>query len=156
MKSLTPQLLNGQQLHDQLQQVTQGIDQAIDWVKSTRQHAVRLDREAEHLTIKLRRMRNKAHPLSETALTAMTIGFVGQSQAGKKHLISALAANEHGRLETRSGGKNSTFGNKLGRNIKQRAWLLALAIRQKVIKRTVMKAEQQMKPIRFSSPYSAK
>ncbi|EIQ90102.1 hypothetical protein YPPY03_2699, partial [Yersinia pestis PY-03] len=33
MKSLTPQLLNGQQLHDQLQQVTQGIDQAIDWVK---------------------------------------------------------------------------------------------------------------------------
>ncbi|AJK12332.1 virulence factor [Yersinia pestis subsp. microtus bv. Altaica] len=109
MKSLTPQLLNGQQLHDQLQQVTQGIDQAIDWVKSTRQHAVRLDREAEHLTIKLRRMRNKAHPLSETALTAMTIGFVGQSQAGKKHLISALAANEHGRLENTLGGKKLDF-----------------------------------------------
>ncbi|KYP02334.1 hypothetical protein A8M58_04845 [Yersinia pestis] len=156
MKSLTPQLLNGQQLHDQLQQVTQGIDQAIDWVKSTRQHAVRLDREAEHLTIKLRRMRNKAHPLSETALTAMTIGFVGQSQAGKNTLSRHWRPMNMADWKTRSGGKNSTFGNKLGRNIKQRAWLLALAIRQKVIKRTVMKAEQQMKPIRFSSPYSAK
>lgn len=29
MKSLTPQLLNGQQLHDQLQQVTQGIDKRL-------------------------------------------------------------------------------------------------------------------------------
>ncbi|WP_145476199.1 putative virulence factor [Yersinia similis] len=109
MKSLTPQLFNGQQLHDQLRQVTQGIDQAIDWVKSTRQHAVRLDREAEQLTIKLRRTRNKAHNLSETALAAMTIGFVGQSHAGKRHLISALVANEHDRLEATLGGKTLDF-----------------------------------------------
>lgn len=104
MKSLIPQ-----QLNSQLQQVTQGIDQAIDWINSARQHSVRLDSEADQLAIKLRRARNQARHLSETSLNAMTIGFLGCSFAGKKHLISALLADNHGRLETTLGGKTLDF-----------------------------------------------
>ncbi|CFQ57642.1 putative virulence factor [Yersinia frederiksenii] len=104
MKSLT-----NLQLNSQLQQVTQGIDQTIDWINNTRQHAIRLDIEADQLTIKLRRHRNKARHLAATSLTAMSIGFFGQSSAGKQHLISALMPNEHGRLETTLAGKTLDF-----------------------------------------------
>lgn len=104
MKSLT-----NKQLSRQLQQVTQGIDQTIDWISHTRQHALRLDIEADLLTIKLRRQRNKARQLSNSALTAMSIGFFGQSSAGKQHLISALIADGNGRLETTLGGKTLDF-----------------------------------------------
>lgn len=104
MKSLITQPLNRQ-----LQQVTQGIDQTIDWISNVRQHAIRLDIEADLLAIKLRRNRNKARQLAETALTGISIGFFGQSSAGKQHLISALAANENGRLETTLGGKTLDF-----------------------------------------------
>ncbi|WP_145590638.1 putative virulence factor [Yersinia aleksiciae] len=104
MKSLT-----NKQLSRQLQQVTQGIDQTIDWISHTRQHALRLDIEADLLTIKLRRQRNKARQLSNSALTAMSIGFFGQSSAGKQHLISALIADGNGRLETTLGGKILDF-----------------------------------------------
>ncbi|CNK66109.1 putative virulence factor [Yersinia aleksiciae] len=104
MKSLT-----NKQLSRQLQQVTQGIDQTIDWISHTRQHAMRLDIEADLLTIKLRRQRNKARQLSNSALTAMSIGFFGQSSAGKQHLISALIADGNGRLETTLGGKTLDF-----------------------------------------------
>lgn len=71
MKSLT-----NKQLNRQLQQVTQGIDQTIDWISHTRQHAMRLDIEADLLTIKLRRHRKKARQLSDAALTAISIGFL--------------------------------------------------------------------------------
>ncbi|WP_145515328.1 putative virulence factor [Yersinia aleksiciae] len=104
MKSLT-----NKQLSRQLQQVTQGIGQTIDWISHTRQHAMRLDIEADLLTIKLRRQRNKARQLSNSALTAMSIGFFGQSSAGKQHLISALIADGNGRLETTLGGKTLDF-----------------------------------------------
>ncbi|CFQ45499.1 putative virulence factor [Yersinia aleksiciae] len=104
MKSLT-----NKQLSRQLQQVTQGIDQTIDWISHTRQHAMRMDIEADLLTIKLRRQRNKARQLSNSALTAMSIGFFGQSSAGKQHLISALIADGNGRLETTLGGKTLDF-----------------------------------------------
>ncbi|CFQ84165.1 putative virulence factor [Yersinia frederiksenii] len=104
MKSLTHR-----QLNSQLQQVTQGIDQAIDWINNTRQHAIRLDIEADQLAITLRRHRNKARHLSETSLTAMSIGFFGQSSAGKRHLITALMPNEHGRLATTFAGKTLDF-----------------------------------------------
>ncbi|CNH54331.1 putative virulence factor [Yersinia pekkanenii] len=104
MKSLTIK-----QLNNQLQHVTQGIDQAIDWINNTRQHATRLDIEADQLTIKLRRNRNKARQLSDISLTAMSIGFFGQSSAGKQHLMSALVAAEYGRLETTLGGKKLDF-----------------------------------------------
>lgn len=104
MKSLITQ-----QLNNQLEQVTQGIDQTINWINNVRQHAIRLDIEADLLTIKLRRHRNKARQLTETSLTGMSIGFFGQSSAGKQHLISALAADENGRLETTLGGKTLDF-----------------------------------------------
>ncbi|WP_174634421.1 putative virulence factor [Yersinia thracica] len=104
MKSLT-----NQQLKSQLKQVTQGIDQAIDWINNTRQHAIRLDIEADQLAVKLRRHRNKAHHLSEMALAPMSIGFFGQSTAGKQHLISALIAGENGQLETTLAGKTLNF-----------------------------------------------
>ncbi|WP_145572876.1 putative virulence factor [Yersinia mollaretii] len=104
MKSLT-----NKQLNRQLLQVTQGIDQTIDWISHARQHAMRLDIEADLLTIKLRRHRNKARQLSDAALTAISIGFLGHSSAGKQHLISALVAEGNGRLETTLGGKNLDF-----------------------------------------------
>ncbi|MDN0105379.1 virulence factor SrfC family protein [Yersinia rochesterensis] len=104
MKSLT-----NQQLNSQLKQVTQGIDQTIDWINNTRQHAIRLDIEASQLAVKLRRHRNKARHLSEMALTPMSIGFFGQSSAGKQHLISALIAGENGQLETTLAGKTLNF-----------------------------------------------
>ncbi len=104
MKSLT-----SRQLNSQLQQVTQGIEQTIDWINNTRQHAIRLDIEADQLTVKLRRHRNKARHLSEMSLTPMSIGFLGQSPAGKQHLISALIADESGQLETTLAGKTLNF-----------------------------------------------
>lgn len=104
MKSLT-----SRQLNSQLQQVTQGIDQTIDWINTTRQHALRLDIEADQLTVKLRRQRNKARHLSEMSLTPMSIGFLGQSSAGKQHLIAALIADENGQLETTLAGKTLNF-----------------------------------------------
>ncbi|WP_145562006.1 putative virulence factor [Yersinia canariae] len=104
MKSLT-----SRQLNSQLLQVTQGIDQTIDWINHTRQHALRLDIEADQLVVKLRRHRNKARHLSDMALTPMSIGFIGQSSAGKQHLISALIADEHGQLETTLAGKTLNF-----------------------------------------------
>ncbi|AJJ62020.1 putative virulence factor [Yersinia aldovae] len=104
MKSLT-----NQQLHSQLQQVTQGIDQTIDWISTVRRHAARLDIEADHLALKLRRVANKARHLAQTSRNAMTIGFFGHSSAGRKYLISALIADEHGRVATRLGGKTLDF-----------------------------------------------
>ncbi|MBS0055860.1 virulence factor SrfC family protein [Yersinia sp. Marseille-Q3913] len=104
MRSLT-----NQQLNRQLQQITQGIDQAIDWISDARQHAIRLDIEADLLTIKLRRHHHQARQLSDSALTAMSIGFFGHSAAGKQHLISALVADGNGRLETTFGGKTLDF-----------------------------------------------
>lgn len=104
MRSLT-----NQQLNHQLQQITQGIDQAIDWMSDARQHAMRLDIEADLLTIKLRRHHHQARQLSDSALTAMSIGFFGHSAAGKQHLISALVADGNGRLETSLGGKTLDF-----------------------------------------------
>ncbi|AHM74002.1 putative virulence factor [Yersinia hibernica] len=104
MTSLTHRQLNGQ-----LQQVTQGIDQAIDWINHTRQHAVRLDTEADPLLVKLRRHRHQARYLSEMALAPMGIGFIGQSSGGKQHLIAALITDEYGQLATTLAGKTLNF-----------------------------------------------
>lgn len=104
MKSLT-----SKQLNSQLQQMAQGIEQTIGWVSNTRQHSARLDTEADLLTIKLQRHRKKTRQLADSVLTAMTIGFFGQSSAGKQYLISALTADTNGRLETTLGGKTLDF-----------------------------------------------
>ncbi|WP_409308773.1 putative virulence factor [Pectobacterium sp. B1J-3] len=108
MRPLTPKQLSSR-LHSQLQAVTEGVDQAIDWVENTRQNAPRLDIEADRLIVKLRRHRNKAKHLADVALKEIAIGFFGLSQAGKSYLISALASGENGKLETSFEGQQLDF-----------------------------------------------
>lgn len=103
MRTLTPKQLSGR-LTTQLQAVSEGIEQAIDWVETNRQRSPRLEMEADTLTVKLRRHRNKARRLADSAGKEMTLGFFGQAQEGKTALISALAAGENGRLESDLGG----------------------------------------------------
>lgn len=82
---------------------------AIEWIERTRQSARRLDGEADHLVLKLRRTRNQARSLQQVSCSASTVGFFGLSQAGKSYLISALAAGESGRLETLLDGQRLDF-----------------------------------------------
>lgn len=91
------------------QDVEAGAGEAIEWIASVRQDAPKLNTEADRLTLKLRRSRNKARRLAIATAKPMTIGFFGLSQAGKSYLISALAAGESGKLETRLGGKLLDF-----------------------------------------------
>ncbi len=103
MKTLTADSMSNPPhlpLYQQLLAMEQGIDQGIDWIAATRRQAARLDIEADGLTIKLRRCRTRARALSAAALSPMTLGFYGQSQAGKSYLIAALAADANGRLTT--------------------------------------------------------
>ncbi|MCG8707778.1 virulence factor [Brenneria sp. 4F2] len=108
MKPLTPKQLSSR-LNSQLQAVAQGVDQAIDWIETTRQNAPRLDIEADRLIVKLRRNRDKAKHLSDVTLKDIAIGFFGLSQAGKSYLISSLAAGENGKLETFFEGQQIDF-----------------------------------------------
>ncbi|ROP58174.1 hypothetical protein EDF81_3337 [Enterobacter sp. BIGb0383] len=101
--------LNSGQIIQGWQGVEDGAGQAIDWIADVRQNAPRLHAEADRLTLNLRRSRNKARSLAQAAAKPMTIGFFGLSQAGKSFLISALAAGENGKLETRLGGKALDF-----------------------------------------------
>nr|WP_113865167.1 virulence factor SrfC family protein [Brenneria salicis]NMN91697.1 hypothetical protein [Brenneria salicis ATCC 15712 = DSM 30166]RBP65755.1 hypothetical protein DES54_10419 [Brenneria salicis ATCC 15712 = DSM 30166]RLM31797.1 virulence factor [Brenneria salicis ATCC 15712 = DSM 30166] len=108
MRPLTPKQLSSR-LNNQLQTVTEGVDQAIDWIESTRQNAPRLDMEADRLVVKLRRHRNKAKHLADVSLKDIAIGFFGLSQAGKSYLISSLACGENGKLETSLEGQQIDF-----------------------------------------------
>jgi hypothetical protein len=101
--------MNPEQIIHSWQSVERGAGQAIDWIAAVRQDAPRLNTEADRLTINLRRSRNKARRLALAAAKPMTIGFFGLSQAGKSYLISALAAGENGKLETRLGGSQLDF-----------------------------------------------
>jgi len=101
--------INSKQIIQGWQGVERGAGEAIEWINAVRQDAPRLDTEADRLTINLRRSRNKARRLALAAAKPMTIGFFGLSQAGKSYLISALAAGENGKLETRLGGKQLDF-----------------------------------------------
>lgn len=96
-------------LSESWQSVYQQSGQAIDWVRKTRQSAKRLDSEADHLILKLRRVRNQAASLQQVSQSGSTVGFFGLSQAGKSYLISALAAGESGRLETILDGQRLDF-----------------------------------------------
>ncbi|AWB34942.1 putative virulence factor [Orrella marina] len=82
---------------------------AIEWIGRTRRSARRLDGEADHLVLKLRRARNQARSLQQVSRSASTVGFFGLSQAGKSYLISALAAGESGKLETVLDGQRLDF-----------------------------------------------
>ncbi len=101
--------INSKQIIQGWQGVERGAGEAIEWINAVRQDAPRLNTEADRLTIKLRRSRNKARRLALAAAKPMTIGFFGLSQAGKSYLISALAAGENGKLETSLGGKRLDF-----------------------------------------------
>lgn len=103
MRALTPKQLSTR-LTTQLTAASEGIEQAIEWVETNRSRSPRLEMEADTLTIKLRRHRNKAQRLADSAGKEMAIGLFGQAQEGKTYLITALAAGENGRLESDLGG----------------------------------------------------
>ena len=86
--------------------VFEGAHNAIKWVSDTRPQSQRLDNEADRLTEELRRLRNMAKRLGGSSTHPVTAGFFGLSQAGKSYLISALAADKNGKLE-------STFDDRL-------------------------------------------
>ncbi|KAG1363114.1 hypothetical protein G6F61_013890 [Rhizopus arrhizus] len=63
--------------------------------------ASRYASEDADITLRLHRARNTARVLGRASTTPMGLGFFGLSQAGKSYLISALAAGDNGKLETR-------------------------------------------------------
>lgn len=89
--------------------VYQGGEQAIEWVTNTRAQSQRLDNEADSLILELRRLRNMALRLGESSNHPVTTGFFGLSQAGKSYLISALAADSQGKLQTEFDGRILDF-----------------------------------------------
>lgn len=93
-----------QQLISKWGKIYDGAEKALNWIEEVRPNAPRLDAEADAFNLKLYRARNLAKSLKRVAGTPMTVGFFGLSQAGKSYLISALAADESGELETDIGG----------------------------------------------------
>lgn len=89
-----------QPLRHQCDAITTGIDNAMAWIDDNREHSPRLHIEADRLKLKLRRQRNKSHNLRVSESQNPGIGLYGQSQAGKRYLLSALIAGDNGRLET--------------------------------------------------------
>lgn len=67
------------------------IEQAIDWVAATRQQSTRLNREADNLTVRLRRSYNRARQLDSAMHQPLAIGLYGHNAAAKAHLLAALA-----------------------------------------------------------------
>ncbi|QGH59886.1 virulence factor SrfC family protein [Serratia proteamaculans] len=67
------------------------IAQAIDWVAATRQQSTRLNREADNLTVRLRRSYNRARQLDSAMYQPLAIGLYGHNAAAKSHLLAALA-----------------------------------------------------------------
>jgi hypothetical protein len=106
MSNLTPKQ---QQLMGAWGAVHQGAEQALTWIDQVRGNAAGVEAEADGLSLRLHQARNRAKDLQRAAATPMVIGFFGLSQAGKSYLISALAADGRGRLETDFGGKTLDF-----------------------------------------------
>lgn len=106
MSDLTSQQ---QQLMTGWQELHQNAEQVLDWVAKVRINAPKLDTQARGINLKLHRARNQARDLGRVAGTPMTMGFFGLSQAGKSYLISALAADKNGELETIYGGETLNF-----------------------------------------------
>lgn len=92
--------IKNQPLTREFQSIVTGVSQAMSWIDENRQHSPRLHMEADQLLMKLRRQRYKANNLRISESQNPGIGLYGQSQAGKSHLLNALAAGENGRLET--------------------------------------------------------
>ncbi|MEN5283974.1 virulence factor SrfC family protein [Serratia marcescens] len=68
-----------------------GILQAIAWVDAARRQSTRLEREADRLTLRLRRCHNRAARLENTCPAQVAIGLYGHNAAAKAHLLAALA-----------------------------------------------------------------
>ncbi len=100
---------NPEHLAGRCKEVVKGAGKAIEWVNEVRETSSRVDREADALVEKLRRVRNLSRRLGQASQRPMSIGFFGLSQAGKSYLISALAAGENGQLETEYDGERLNF-----------------------------------------------
>ena len=98
-----------EQLTTSWNNVFEGSQNAIKWVSDTRVQSQRLDNEADRLTEELRRLRNMAKRLGTSSTHPVTAGFFGLSQAGKSYLISALAADQNGKLESTFDGRLLNF-----------------------------------------------
>ncbi|PYA53006.1 virulence factor, partial [Serratia marcescens] len=68
-----------------------GILQAIAWVDTARRQSTRLEREADRLTLRLRRCHNRALQLAKAQPAQVAIGLYGHNAAAKAHLLAALA-----------------------------------------------------------------
>jgi hypothetical protein len=89
--------------------IREGAGLGIDWVKGVRTNSSRVDREADALIQKLRRVRNFSARLGQASQNPVSVGFFGLSQAGKSYLISTMAEGENGRLETVYDGQRLDF-----------------------------------------------
>lgn len=100
---------SAQQLTQSWQEVFEASQSAINWIDDVRPNVSRLNNEADSLILELRRLRNTAKRLGNVSNKPITAGFFGLSQAGKSFLISALAADQQGKLETCFDGQHLDF-----------------------------------------------
>ena len=106
MSDLTPKQ---QQLMGAWGAIHKGAGEALDWIEQVRGNAASVEAEADGLGLRLRRARNRAKNLQRSAGSPMAVGFFGLSQAGKSYLISALASDGNGKLESDFGGQVLDF-----------------------------------------------
>ncbi|HEN8800115.1 TPA: hypothetical protein U8251_002712 [Pseudomonas putida] len=106
MSDLTPKQ---QQLMGAWGAIHKGAGEALEWIEQVRGNAASVEAEADGLGLRLRRARNRAKNLQRSASSPMTVGFFGLSQAGKSYLISALASDANGKLESNFGGQVLDF-----------------------------------------------
>lgn len=102
-------MMINEKLPQSWKQVHTAAGQAIDWVNDVRHSSKRLESEADNLILDLRRLRNESRRLGDVATKSVAVGFFGLSQAGKSYLISALAADDKGNLETCVDGEVLNF-----------------------------------------------
>lgn len=101
--------IDSQSLVRQCDRIFDASGEAVAWVADARRRSERLDRRAEGMTIELRQIRNRVRRLGLAATRPVALGFFGISQAGKSYLVSSLAANEAGELETEMDGRRLNF-----------------------------------------------
>ncbi|HCL3330135.1 TPA: HopL1 protein (discontinued T3SE), partial [Pseudomonas aeruginosa] len=89
--------------------VHEGAGMALDWLADVAGKVNEVAAKADSLQRDLHRARNLSRSLGRAAGTPMSMGFFGLSQAGKSYLISALAADCDGRLETQLGHQRLDF-----------------------------------------------
>ncbi|GLO08833.1 hypothetical protein PPUJ20005_28020 [Pseudomonas putida] len=106
MSDLTPKQ---QQLMGAWGAIHKGAGEALEWIEQVRGNAASVEAEADGLGLRLRRARNRAKNLQRSAASPMAVGFFGLSQAGKSYLISALASDGNGKLESNFGGQVLDF-----------------------------------------------